>query len=1287
VNVGEIIVLDSGGFQSTGSHLLTAALDNSGMLKIGANLILDGAVSHLNNLGGEIQLKGGILQISALAAGFTNAGEITGDGLIDNLFSTPLIQNGVIRPEPNSTLTTTATISFSGDVDVGPDAIFELDVVGLGSFDSVSVTGVIDFGLTAGFATSGSYFLNFMPGHGVGNGQTLSGVISSLGGISGDPDAPINHNLGAAYSLSKSTTTGTISFTLASSFDNTFTGSVDDDYETGANWSTLSVPTVGEDVLIGSTSSVVVSGTPAVLNSLSLEGTSDFAIASGGVLVLDQQSMFQNMTTFTVENGGTLELRSMLTNNGTFTWSGGTLTDQDGLNPPTSIFINQATIDLDTTANPSLGLALENRDNLSISGSGVLTETSVGSALIDNFGDLNVDGTSLIAVNINNHFDAHLNIQDTAAATLAGIVINDGTIDIEASSSGTATVTTMVTFTGPLTNNGEIVLENLAPGSSNNVILDVSSGVFDNNGVINFGGLSNGVLSIEAGPVFTNGGTIDVGTSATINGSGFTLDSSGGDISVSGGEVLTLSDNALIRFDSQSNIQGGGTIEFTGAPTLDVVGNVMIGITDFNLATPGSAISMITGSASKLMIGAGGGLTLNSMDVVTSDVDLVNAGTLNLLGNGVSIQGGLVNMFSGALFVNNVGASGSSLTSIGTSLDNHGFITLNQSGVFSNTISVMDTGLPATLTNFTSFMSTQSGTSIVPNSFQGIFDNRGDLHVDYSLELNAAGSVEHKNEGTIHVPAGQTLTLGTNNSLLSIPESNIHGFGTIDVMAPGVSFDVQGKLLAGEDGIPGILTILGDTQFHPTAEVVIEIAGATPGTQYGVVNMTTASLKGRLNAVLLSPFLPASGSFTILTATIGLLGSFDTVNGLDFDPTGTKVFDYDQSASDVVLTVAAVDFVGSPTPDILEGTAAAGEFLVGLDGDDELRSIASLDTAFGGAGDDKFIVTPGFKRIDGGDGFDVVEYMQSVDYRTVEGHVLERIEVISIDDGLQQIVEFDAASIARIIDVEPSLTVVNSALVIVGDDFDRVKLYGDFLENGERVVDVLGLPQLLQVFTEGDISLMVSISVETEIFRTDGSIGHFGSNSDDQLNGTGLNDVLVGRSGSDTIDGQGGADVIEGGPGNDFLVHNPGDLVVDGGEGVDTLLIDSSLLGGAPIDLTGVSNLTNMERLDMTNGTADTLSLDIEDLLTMVGDNSLDAFLPDGNKKMLVDGDASDTVILNGQDLSNVVGGALSGGVTSDFIPVDVLGNGELYVRFVDSTTFIDLYVHTSLVNNDTGGA
>ncbi|MGJ0310818.1 VCBS domain-containing protein, partial [Aliarcobacter cryaerophilus] len=128
-------------------------------------------------------------------------------------------------------------------------------------------------------------------------------------------------------------------------------------------------------------------------------------------------------------------------------------------------------------------------------------------------------------------------------------------------------------------------------------------------------------------------------------------------------------------------------------------------------------------------------------------------------------------------------------------------------------------------------------------------------------------------------------------------------------------------------------------------------------------------------------------------------------------------------------------------------------------------------------------------------------------------------------------------------------------------------------------------------------------------------------------------DKIYAGSGDDIINGEAGKDVIYGGAGDDRITTDlhtipksgtgkhstpakiEGDLLIDGGEGFDTLIlsgdnnIDFSILNVA-------DRIHNIEAIDLTNGKHDLKNLKLDDVLKMT----------DSNKELIIFGDQGDSV-------------------------------------------------------------
>ncbi len=103
---------------------------------------------------------------------------------------------------------------------------------------------------------------------------------------------------------------------------------------------------------------------------------------------------------------------------------------------------------------------------------------------------------------------------------------------------------------------------------------------------------------------------------------------------------------------------------------------------------------------------------------------------------------------------------------------------------------------------------------------------------------------------------------------------------------------------------------------------------------------------------------------------------------------------------------------------------------------------------------------------------------------------------------------------------------------------------------------------------DGTADFAISLNVAANTLETDDFIFHnvVGSDGDDTLNGSSLDDNISGADGNDTLSGNDGADTINGGRGDDIINGNDGNDVLIGGYGGD--IID----GGAGNDIIYADN-------------------------------------------------------------------------------------------------------------------
>ena len=233
--------------------------------------------------------------------------------------------------------------------------------------------------------------------------------------------------------------------------------------------------------------------------------------------------------------------------------------------------------------------------------------------------------------------------------------------------------------------------------------------------------------------------------------------------------------------------------------------------------------------------------------------------------------------------------------------------------------------------------------------------------------------------------------------------------------------------------------------------------------------------------------------------------------------------------------------VGSELFDEISG-GAGNDQLYGGDGDDNLQGQGGADQLFGGAGNDQlFILIEKSSdlafRADGGIGNDEL----SIDLRfgDVSNYSLETAIQNGTITGLEKITLFGSSSNDALYGT--SAAIFNQVNGWMGDDV---------IVGGDGAQSLSG--------DDGDDLIEAGAGADFL----------FGGVGNDILYAGDGDDYLDGGAGNDVLKGGGGDDIISGGSGNDIIYGDVHD-VIDGGEGLDTLLLSGSRVNYTPGLLNG----------------------------------------------------------------------------------------------------------------------
>lgn len=215
--------------------------------------------------------------------------------------------------------------------------------------------------------------------------------------------------------------------------------------------------------------------------------------------------------------------------------------------------------------------------------------------------------------------------------------------------------------------------------------------------------------------------------------------------------------------------------------------------------------------------------------------------------------------------------------------------------------------------------------------------------------------------------------------------------------------------------------------------------------------------------------------------------------------------------------------------------------MYGEAGNDDLEGSSLNDLLDGGAGDDRLFSGRGNNTLRGGTGDDYIigtyQASNSIYFDLGDGHdrVLNPHGSLIFGEGI----------VAAALSQERS----GQQLILRHQNGEDSVTVENWFSGGRAMFEQI-------LFADGEEWIPDEISAK---YTT-----NLGSEGDDEMGGSYLDDVVDGLAGNDVLRGQGGDDHLRGGAGDDSLVGDGGNDLLEGGAGADTLVsgVGANILNG-----------------------------------------------------------------------------------------------------------------------------
>ena len=297
------------------------------------------------------------------------------------------------------------------------------------------------------------------------------------------------------------------------------------------------------------------------------------------------------------------------------------------------------------------------------------------------------------------------------------------------------------------------------------------------------------------------------------------------------------------------------------------------------------------------------------------------------------------------------------------------------------------------------------------------------------------------------------------------------------------------------------------------------------------------------------------------------------------------------SANNIIELGAGNDHIYAGAGDDQAFGSIGFDTIEGGGGNDQLFGQDGADSLFGGAGADLLDGGDGFDQINGGSGNDTV----------FAGGSADRVYGGDGDDWIS-----GGANLGLSVD---GLWGEAGNDTIVGDGgFDLLdgghqadNLYGR--DGNDILRGDLGVDRL---FGGNGDDLAHGGAGNDGLFGEAGNDTLYGDAGNDRFFGGTGNDQIFGGAGMDTLNGGAGFDTLDGGAGDDLLLgqFNADRFVFADGHGTDTIGDFDALNDFERIDLRGVSTISDLDDLNLSNGTMGAALQSGTDVIIITGHNS-----------------------------------------------------------------------------------